>query len=41
MSFVMLLPSDDEELEQRTAELAHWCQGFTASALPAQTIRQR
>ena len=28
MSFVMLLPSDDEELEQRTAELAKWCQGF-------------
>lgn len=28
MSFVMLLPSDDEELEPRTAELAHWCQGF-------------
>ena len=28
MSFVMLLPSDDEELAQRTAELANWCQGF-------------
>jgi hypothetical protein len=28
MSFVMLLPSDDEELAQRTAELAKWCQGF-------------
>ena len=28
MSFVLLLPSDDEELEQRTAELANWCQGF-------------
>ena len=28
MSFVMLLPSDDERLELRTEELAEWCQGF-------------
>ena len=28
MSFQPLLPSDDESLEQRTAALAAWCQGF-------------
>ena len=28
MSFVILLPSDDEKLALRTADLAEWCQGF-------------
>ncbi len=28
MSFQPLLPEDDESLEQRTAALAAWCQGF-------------
>ena len=28
MSFQPLLPGDDESLEQRTAALAAWCQGF-------------
>lgn len=28
MSFHPLLPEDDESLEQRTAALAAWCQGF-------------
>ena len=28
MSFVMLLPSDDEKLGLRTADLADWCRGF-------------
>lgn len=31
MSFIMLLPSDDENLELRTADLAEWCQGFKHS----------
>lgn len=31
MSFIMLLPSDDENLELRTADLAKWCQGFKHS----------
>ena len=28
MSFQPLLPADDESLEERTAALAAWCQGF-------------
>ena len=28
MSFQPLLPADDEPLEERTAALAAWCQGF-------------
>ena len=31
MSFIMLLPSDDEDLELRTVDLAKWCQGFKQS----------
>lgn len=28
MSLALLLPPDDEPLEERAASLAHWCQGF-------------